>query len=280
MRIAVMGNSLLAQGILQAAEAVSEIDAVRADAPGVLGEAAPNVVMLLGDVPDEVERWALEAAENGLNAAVPGWFCAETGRIERLHAMYLERGCKMLGLFSGLYAPNVRSVEAILAADKLGRIGMLDYLATWPLANVSAVYPLAEALAVAVHWLGRPNRLRGFRNGAGSVDCATLSACFESGALMNLQAVCAPAEAWKCAYELSGSEGNLAFDSAGAVSVRLSNATELERRFPLLHSEVCSLRAMLRKLPAAMNAWEAGVQPEMLRLTTYLNEAFREEKRA
>ena len=273
MRFALMGTDGFADALAQAGSAVPGLEMPRCASADELGTLEADAAILACPA-DKMEAAAQVAAARGMDAAIPGWFAAERAALERLHARFRAQGRRLRLMFPARCAPNVRDVHRILRAEKLGRIGVLNLFLQWAEPGMGALHPLAEGLCLAEDWLGKPAALHGIRSAAGDVDCAALTARFESGALLNLQCVCAPGEgAWKTEYELSGSEGNLVYDGAEARSVRISGT---DARFPLLGTRLCPLESMLRALPAEFAAGEAGAPEEGLALAAQIERAFAE----
>lgn len=269
MRFVVLGTNCFAQALEQAGKEASvsllhggNIDS--AELSLVCGSAC------------EVETWALTLLQTGMDAAVPGWIVGDTERFYRLHQAFKACGRKLILLFPERYSPNVQDVKRILQAGCLGRIGMLEYLYQWP-RQCSALLPLAEALDLALYLIGDADKVQGFRSSADEVDCASLSVRFSNGALMNLATVCSPHEDWKTVYEWSGSNGNLTYDSDEARSVRICGEDSVKRRFPMLNTQVCPLRSMLRDLPRVVFTHGPGAAEEDLRLAALICKAFGEE---
>ena len=269
MKYALFGEGVYPDALHVAAEHAG-LDVQRYACPAEARDA--QLALVACEMP-QLESIALELAQMGVDAAVPGWIAAEEGLLIRLHAAFAARGRKLAALFPERYAPNQRDVARILKSGRLGRIGMVEYLNLCS-GGRSALHPLAEALDAVSAWLGLPVRMQGFGAGSGDTDVAVLNAEFACGALLNLQTVCSPAEEWKTAYEISGSEGNLAYDSTAARSVRMNPMTELEARYPLMGTQMCPLAAMLRDLPARMNAQEPGMSPDVLALSACIIRAF------
>lgn len=269
MKYTVMGTGSFAQALAHAgAEAGLQMFSCGDGRDAELGIACGGA--------NTVEELALEALENGMDAAVPGWIAGDFKRFERLHQQFAQREKKLILLFPDRYAPNVQDVQRVLQSNRLGRVGMLDDLHQWPRKG-SALLPLAEALDTVLLWLGEPETLRGFRAGADDVDCATVSASFANGALLNLAAISSPHEEWKTVYEWSGSEGNLAYDSHEARSVRLHQEEELKQRFPMLGTHVCPLRAMMGDLPRLAAAHGYGASEADWKLASLIHNAFCKE---
>lgn len=269
MKFTVLGTGSLAKAIGLAATTVEDAKMERAE------EENAELAIVCGSA-EEVETLALQSLNHGMHAAIPGWMAGDVERLERLHQLFCQRERKLLLLFPNRYAPNVHDVQRVLDAGRLGRIGMLDYFCQWP-REASPLLPLAEALDTALSWMGEIKTLRGFLTGAEEVNCATLSACFASGALLNLAAICSPQENWRTVYEWSGSEGNMAYDSQEACSVRISNEEEYKRRFPLLGTQVCPLTAMLKDIPSLLDAHEFGASAADLKLSALIRKAFDKE---
>lgn len=272
MKYTVMGTGTLAQAISLAAAAVENMGMERTD------ERHAELAIVCGSA-QEVETLGLHALNQGMHAAVPGWMAGDGERLERLHQLFKQGERKLLLLFPERYAPNVQDVQRVLHTGRLGRIGMLDYVCQWP-REESALLPLAEAVDTVLSWMGKIQTLRGFRTGAENVNCATLSACFANGALLNLAAVCSPQETWRTVYEWSGSEGNMAYDSQEACSVRIRNEEEVKQRFPLLGTQVCPLKAMLQDVPRLMEEHGFGASEADLKLAALICEAFEKEDAA
>lgn len=276
MRFVLLGKDGFADALAKAGGAVSGLEMLRCASAKEM-EAANADAAILTCVSGELEAAAEAAAERGMDVAIPGWLAAEHARLDRLHECFEAQGRRLRLLFPERYAPNVADVRRILRAERLGRIGVLNLFIQWAESGLGALYPLTEGLCLAEDWLGRPIALHGVRSATGDVACAALTARFESGALLNLQSVCAPGEgAWRTEYELSGSEGNLAYDSAEARSVRLSGTPGMNARYPLLGTKVCPLERMLRALPKEFAAGEAGVPAEERALAAQIERAFGE----
>lgn len=269
MKYALFGESTFSNALCAAAEHAG-LDVQRCVWPAEARDA--QLALVACEMP-RLESVALDLAEMGVDVAVPGLIAAEDGLLIRLHAAFAAWGRKLAPLFPERYAPNQRDVARILKSRRLGRIGMVEYLNLWNKGG-SALYPLAEALDAVSAWLGLPVRMQGFRAGADDTDVAVVNAEFACGALLNLQAAYSTAEQWKAAYEISGSEGNLAYDSASARSVRMNQMTELETRYPLLGTQLCPLAAMLRDLPGKLAAQEPGMSPDVLALSACIIRAF------
>ncbi len=280
MRIILLGTDGFADALAKAGCAVSGLELVPCASVKEF-ETINADAAILTCTTKEMEDAAMGAAERKMEVGIPGWFAVERARLERLHVFFQARGRRLRLLFPARYAPNVMDVHRVLQAEKLGRIGILNMFTQWAEPGAGALYSLAEGLCLAEDWLGKPATLHGFRSAAGDVACATLTARFESGALLNLQSVCAPGEgSWKMAYELSGSAGNLAYDSAEARSVCISWESSMNTRYPLLGTQVCPLAQMLRALPEMFATGEAGVPADGRALALQIEQAFDEGGKA
>lgn len=267
MKYEIIGTDCFAQALARAGEAAGF-------APSDSQKNA-QIIFVCGDA-QQVETQALQALELDGEIAVPGWITADFERFGRLHQRFAQHGKKLILLFPDRYTPHVRDVQRVQQANRLGRIGMVDFLNQWPQA-CSPLLPLAEALDTTLLWLGEPAAVRGFQTGREDTSCATLSATFANGALLNLAAVASPCESWHTRYEWSGSSGNLAYDSQEARSVRLPQEEEAKSRFPMLGTRACPLRAMLLDLPGLIQAHCPGACQQDWKLANLIREAFGKE---
>ncbi len=229
---------------------------------------------------EELESRATALARDGADVVLPGWMAACSAALLRLDAAFSDYGRKLRVLFLERYLSDVRDVARMLARGNMGRIGMVDFLRAWPCAKQNALYPLAEGLGVVTGWFGMPQTARIYLAQEEQTRCATLTARFAGGELLNLQAVCSPAQrGWDMIYELSGSQGNLCHDACRARWVRYSNASgdAPAERFALLGTGVCPLRAALRALPGLLAEQAPGLDEEARAVAQVVERALGEE---
>lgn len=278
MRKVLIGTGDAADAVWRAAQGGGMRELERSEAAEVVPGSSAGIALVLC-AEEKMEACATELAEKGLDVVLPGWFAGEFSALGRMDAVFSQAGRKLHLLFFDRYAPNILNAGRVLKEGCLGRVGVVDFLKIWPLPDANALFPLAEGLDVSIKWLGDPVCAKGFRTGEEGTDCAALTVRFASGALVNLQAVCSGAgKSWDVVYELSGSEGNLAFDSAHARSVETfsRSGADAAERFPLLNTTVCPVTAALQDLPRAMETQGPGLSRGTRMLANLLQEAFSE----
>lgn len=274
MRMMHVGEGALADMILTAAASDTLCDLHQHLSWETVPDEAGGIAICTGE---EIEETAAALSLKGFDVAVPGWFVADASMMERLDALFLKQKRKLLPLFFDRYTANSRDTARLLKEGCLGRIGILDLLKSWPTPGRDALYPLAEGLDLAIDWLGFPIYAKGFRAARESVQCAALTARFEGGELLNMQAVCGRiGEGWNLAYEFSGSLGNLCHDAAQEQSVRLRLAADSgpAERYPLVGTGVCPITAALRDLPSIVKAQPEGLSEAGKRMSAIMSRAF------
>lgn len=275
MEMVLIGNGTPAQELLLAGEAAG---LRRAQMAG-----QGQIAFVCCDEAEEAASRAQALAREGADVILPGWMAAHGALLRRLDAAFSGCGRKLRVVVLERYLAEVRDVARVLAQGSLGRIGMVEFLRAWPCADASALYPLAEGLGVVAGWLGTPRKARIYLAGQEQTCCATLSARFEGGALLNLQAVCsAQQRGWDMVYELSGSQGNLRHDARKARWVQYANASgdAPAERYALLGTQMCPVRAALRALPGLLAGQAPGLDEEARALSRVIEGALGEEAAA
>ena len=171
-------------------------------------------------------RAALECGKNVL-ASLP--LSTDAGEASSLFELAARRGAKLIPCNVDRYRGNVRDVKKHIDGATIGRIGIVEMKRTAPrttarYADVAgsgeAVYQLLMTdLDTLGYWLGDAKNAYGYRHVSGGTDFAVLTVETACGAIASISALWGGMEPCGRQYELSGSGGNLRFDS------RLANSS-------------------------------------------------------
>lgn len=280
MKAIIVGSGALADALKPAvsrsrAELLGAFD--RADDPGIAACGADAALLCASDIDA-----AVRLAQLGLDVAAPCHIAANLEDALRLDAAFRAQGRRLIPLFFDRFSGNVRDVSAAIGRGAIGAVGVVDMLRVCPELpdGGDAMRLLLPALDTAVQWLGESVEANGFRAARGNTDCASLTARFRGGALLNLQAVyglCGGA--FNFIYELSGSLGNLRYDDREArpVVFEPEQIAPADLSLFLLGTAACPYAAAVDHLASGLASAPPGLPEDALKLARVLDGAFSKE---
>ena len=192
----------------------------------LLGSQA-DAVLVAAPQPEQAAL-ARTALERGKNVLVPLPLSTDADEASSLFELAGRKGAKLIPCNVDRYCGNIRDVKKHIDGGTIGRIGIAEMRRTVPrtigwyadVANSGgALYQLLmPELDTLDDWLGGVKNAYGYRRTAGGTDFAVLTVEAESGAIASISVLWGGMEPYGRQYELSGSGGNLRFDSRTANS--------------------------------------------------------------
>lgn len=190
-------------------------------------ETRPDALLAATPQPEQATV-ARTAMAQGISVVMP--LPLSAGRAEALSLIELavSHKVKLIPFNLDRYRGNVRDVKDHIEKATIGRIGVVEMRRTVPAtrgwyadltASGGAVFQLLmPELDTLIYWLGEIENAYGYRRSAGGTDFTVLTAEAACGAIASISALWGGREPYARRYELSGSGGNLRFDSRQADS--------------------------------------------------------------
>lgn len=226
MKLLIVGNGTLGKTYAHAARQAADVRllGITEDLDSTCGA---DWALLCAPQDQQVDL-AMRAADAGMDVLLPLPLGVGAAKADALFAYFERLGRRLLPACEERYRGNVQDVKRHLKAGSIGQIGMVEMKRTVPSvsdsgdwavpASSGAVYhALLPEVETLLYWFGAVKNAYGYHRTSGETDFAVLTVELQCGVLACLEGLWGR-EPYCWAYELSGSGGNLRFDSA------LSNA--------------------------------------------------------
>lgn len=184
---------------------------------------------------------ARAALERGKNVLVPLPIATKKDEAFSLIAFAISKNARLIPCNVDRYFGNVRDVRRHIEEATIGRVGIVEMNRAAPRTSGWYADParsggvvsqlLMPELDTLIYWLGGMKNAYGYRREASGTDFAVLTLEAECGAIASIGALWGGNEPCGRRYELSGSGGNLRFESREANSSVVHDGEEAPFNF-------------------------------------------------